>query len=85
MIVIGVVNLQGLSLGLKIKYGHHKQRQDHGPQQQELQQQQQEQQHGIGGTLRPQKNQPPNFGGILQLQKGQIYGNKSLFHLNQKS
>ena len=63
-----------------------------------LQQQQQlGQQQDTGGTHQPQKAQLLNSGGILQLQidqtgqigqillqKGQICGNKSLFHSNLK-
>ena len=72
----------------------------HGQQDQQLLQQQQQQlgqQQDTGGTHQLQKVQLLNSGGILQLQidqtgqtgqillqKGQICGNKSLFHSNLK-
>lgn len=99
MIVTGVANLLDLLFDQKPKYGHLKQHQGHGQQDQQLLQQQQlpGQLQDTGGTHQLQKVQLLNSGGILQLQidqtgqigqillqKGQICGNKSLFHLNLK-
>jgi len=100
MIVTGVVNLPDLLFGQKPNYGHLKRHQGHGQQdQQQLLQQQQlpGQQQDTGGIHQLKKVQLLNSGGILQLQidqtgqigqillqKGQICGNKSHFHLNLK-